>query len=255
MSGYEINLNGRTALVTGGSRGIGRACCVMLAEAGAAKIGIHYRDNESAAEETADLVEAHGAEAILLQADLGDPEKCEMIVDGFAETAGRLDILVANAGIWTEAGLEDLTEDVLEETWAVNVDGVIHCCRAAAPYMIAREWGRMILIASTAGQRGEAFHAHYAASKGALLAFTKSIAQELAPGNVLVNAVAPGWVETGMTEPSLAGPALETILSEIPRGRVACPEDIAGPVLFLCSDLSEHLVGSTISVNGGSVLI
>jgi 3-oxoacyl-[acyl-carrier protein] reductase len=121
--------------------------------------------------------------------------------------------------------------------------------------MAAREWGRIILIASSAGQRGEAFHSHYAASKGALLAFNKSISQELAPKNVLVNAVAPGWVETGMTEPSLAGPELERILSEIPRGRVGRPEDIAGPVLFLCSELSEHLVGSTLSVNGGSVLI
>jgi 3-oxoacyl-[acyl-carrier protein] reductase len=169
---------------------------------------------------------------------------------------GRIDILVNNAGIWTYGAIGKMTERVWDETLDVNLKGMFLFCNEVVPIMKKQRFGRIINIASTAGQRGEAFHSHYAASKGGMIAFTKSIAAELAPHGILANCVAPGWVDTDMSAGALRVPSsLREITKTIPNRRVASSEDIAGSVLFLASEFSTHLVGSTISVNGGGVMV
>ncbi|MBI4418729.1 MAG: SDR family oxidoreductase, partial [Ignavibacteriales bacterium] len=167
---------------------------------------------------------------------------------------GAIDILVNNAGIWKRAPINVLSERQWDETMEVNLKGTFLFCREVLRYM-KRRGGKIINIASTAGQRGEAFHSHYAASKGAIIAFTKSIAVELARFHIQVNCVSPGWVDTDMTRAVLGRrPSRHAIEASIPRGRVATAEEIAGPVLFLASPLSDHMIGTVLSVNGGGVL-
>jgi 3-oxoacyl-[acyl-carrier protein] reductase len=167
----------------------------------------------------------------------------------------RLDVLVNNAGIWKRGPIGKMRLEEWEETLDTNLRGAFLFCNSIVPHMKKRKEGKIINIASTAGQRGEAYYSHYAASKGGLIAFTKSIAVELAPYNVIVNCVAPGWVETDMTAEVLGKKReLREIQKLIPRGRMGTAEDVAGAALFLASDLSSHIVGSVISVNGGSVL-
>ncbi len=169
---------------------------------------------------------------------------------------GRLDIVVNNAGIWTYGEIGRLDEETWDETIEVNLKGTFNLCNAAVPVFRANGGGHIINIASTAGQRGESFHSHYAASKGGVLAFTKSLAAELAPWNILVNAVAPGWVDTEMNAEVFSNPLVRRqIVESIPLKRVASADDVAGVVLFLASDLARHITGATINVNGGSVLV
>ena len=249
-----IDLSGRTALVTGGSRGIGRAVAEALGRAGA-RVAVAYRSDAEAANLVVQEVASAGGEAKAFAADVSDPGEARRLVGDVLAAWGRLDILVISAGIWEEdeAGAGSLA--TWDRTIAVNLRGAFLVTDAAIPHL-EKSGGSIVFISSTAGQRGEARHSAYAATKGALISYTKSLAVELGPRGVRVNCVAPGWVETDMTREALAdGPARREIEMSIPLGRVAQPEDIAGPVLFLVSDLARHVQGEVVNVNGGSVLV
>jgi 3-oxoacyl-[acyl-carrier protein] reductase len=249
-----MDLAGRTALVTGGSRGIGRACCLLLARAGA-RVAVNYRAAEAEARETAAAVERAGGEAITLRADVGDPGQAARLVQDAARRWGRLDVVVNNAAVWTDGPIETISDEVLEETVRINLLGCFHVTRAAVPHLRrSPAGGRIIFIASTAGQRGEAGHSHYAATKGALISLTKSLAPELAPDRILVNCVAPGWVDTEMNLRPFAGEGRAAIEATIPLRRVGTPEEIGGAVVFLASDLATFITGEVLNVNGGAVL-
>jgi len=247
-----ISLAGKTALVTGGSRGIGRATALLLARAGA-DVGISFHSRVADAEQVEREVRALGRRCYLGRGDLADSAVVEQLFRECRAALGGLDVLVANAGIWPpeEIPLREMTEAHWRRTMAANLDAVFLTVRAALG--ILRPGGRIVIVASTAAQRGEAFHADYAASKGALVSLTKSLAVECAPG-ITVNCVAPGWVATDMTTGALAGAAGERAVAGIPLRRIPPPEDIAGPILFLCSDLARHVTGEILNVNGGSVL-
>jgi 3-oxoacyl-[acyl-carrier protein] reductase len=249
-----IDLKGRAALVTGGSRGLGRAGAEMLARAGA-DVAISYRSNRDAADEVATRCAEHGVRAFAFKAEMSNPGEVSSLVRRTLRQFGRLDILVCNAGIWKEAAIEAMTEEQLAEMMDVNVRGVFRCCREVAPVMKKQGSGRIILVSSTAGQRGESHHSHYAASKGAVISLTKSLAPELAPDGILVNCIAPGWFDTDMTTPTMADTKLRTqVLSTIPLGRIGRPDEFAGAVLFLASNLSTFITGEILNVNGGAVL-
>ncbi len=249
-----IDLSGKSVVVTGGSRGIGRACCLALARAGA-RVCVNYRVESPSAELAVEEIESGGGEAFALAADVSRREEADMLVDEVVHRFGGLDILVNNAGIWKGSPVDEMTDAEWEETMAINMTGTFFCTRAAVPFMKNARWGRIINVSSTAGQRGEAFHSHYAASKGAMISFTKSLAVELAPHGITVNCVAPGWVATDMSQESLLGPERDAILATIPLGRVARPEEIAGAVAFLASDLASFVTGEILNVNGGAVLV
>jgi 3-oxoacyl-[acyl-carrier protein] reductase len=253
-----ISFQNQVILITGASRGIGAAAAIKFAQAGAAAVVINYHTHREAALTTARAVEKVGAAALVWQADVSRSVEARALVDQTLERFQRLDVLVANAGIWpaVEREITELDEAQWERTMQINVDGCYHVCREAARIFKRQRHGNIITISSTAGQRGEAGHADYAASKGALISFTKSLAAELGPFNVRVNSVAPGWVDTDMSAPALRGEAaqLRRIIEAIPLGRIATAEDIAGPILFLASDLARHITGEVLNVNGGSVL-
>jgi 3-oxoacyl-[acyl-carrier protein] reductase len=249
-----IDLSGKNVLVTGGSRGIGAACAVLFAKAGA-DVGILYATDARAARRVASDVEKRGKTALTLKADVTRMSDCVKAVRSFVKEFGSVDILINSAGIWERAPAERMTDADWEKTMAVNLDGTMQMIRAALPSMIARKRGVIINIASTAGQRGEALHSHYAASKGAVIALTKSLGVELIRRGIRVNCVSPGWVDTDLVAGTFRKrEEMKKILEGIPRGRVATAMDVAGPALFLASDLSGHIVGAVIPVNGGSVL-
>lgn len=243
-----IDLTGKRAFVTGGGRGIGRATALLLARAGA-KVAVGYRARKPAAE-------SHITAAV--RGDLGTAAGAQKAVaEALRALDGGLDILVVNHGVWPadSVPVAEMTDEQWEATRRANLDAVIFVCRAAIPSITAG--GAIVLVSSTAGQRGEAFHADYAATKGAVIAITKSLAVELAP-KITVNCVAPGWVDTEMSRPAFekreAGDGKRKIEATIPLGRVASAEDIAGPIVFLCSPLARHITGEILNVNGGSVL-
>jgi 3-oxoacyl-[acyl-carrier protein] reductase len=249
-----ISLNGKAALVTGGSRGIGSAVAILFARAGA-DVAITYVSDRKSADLVKKKIERLGRICLTIQVQASSAVSVRRAVARTAKEFGAIDILVNNAGVWKHAPIRSMTEKQWDETIDVNLKGTYLFCNAVLPSM-KKKGGKIINIASTAGQRGEAGYSHYAASKGAVIAFTKSIAAELAPMRINVNCVAPGWVSTDMTFSALRNrSALRAIERTIPRGKVAVPEDIAGPVLFLASDLSDHLVGATLSVNGGGLMI
>jgi 3-oxoacyl-[acyl-carrier protein] reductase len=249
-----LSLDGRVALVTGGSRGIGRAISVLMGRLGA-RVGVNYARDAAAAEATVSQIHGAGGQATALRADVSDLAAADALVAEAEARLGPLDVLVVNHGIWRHAPLADLTPERWSETMRVNLDGAYAVCRAAARRMVPRQRGSMVLIASTAGQRGEAHHSHYAASKGALIAFTKSLAAELAPHGIRVNGVAPGWVMTDMSRGALQGDEGRASLAKIPMGRPGTPDEIAGPVAFLASDLASYLYGEILCVNGGAVMV
>jgi len=248
-----INLTNCVAIITGGSRGIGRATALMLAQAGC-DVLIHYQKNQSAAQEVVAAAEQQGVVARSFPADIAQKPQVESLVDFAIREFGKIDILVNNAGIWEEAAIDRMTEEQLRRILDVNLNGVFYALTAVTPHMIEKRSGKIINISSTAGQRGEAFHAHYAASKGAIISLTKSLAVELAPHNIRVNCVAPGWVVSDMTRNSLTGPEGQKIVGQIPLGRAGTPEEIAGCALFLASELSAFVTGEILNANGGAVL-
>ena len=241
-----IDLTGKRAFVTGGGRGIGRATAVMLARAGA-KVAVGYRSRKPAAD-------THVTAAV--RGDLGTPAGASKAVAEALRALGGLDILVINHGVWPadDVPVAKMTDEQWESTRRANLDAVIYVCRAAIPNI--KEGGTIVLVSSTAGQRGEAFHADYAATKGGVISITKSLAVELAP-KITINCVAPGWVDTEMSQKPLereTGKGKRAIEATIPLGRIASAEDIAGPIVFLCSSLARHITGEILNVNGGSVL-
>ncbi len=248
-----LNLEGHIALVTGGSRGIGAAICRKLAALGAS-VGVNYARDRDAANAVVLDIESAGSRAVPLQADLGDPAAAAGLVARVEEQLGPLDAVVVNHGIWRRSPIAEMTRAEWEATRSVNLDGAYSVLHAATPGMRTRGRGAVVLIASTAGQRGEAHYSHYAATKGALIAFTRSLAAELGPDGIRVNAVAPGWVSSDMTREVLEAPGADAELRRIPLGRFGTPEDIAGPVAFLLSDLASFVYGEILSVNGGSVM-
>jgi 3-oxoacyl-[acyl-carrier protein] reductase len=250
-----INLTGKVAIITGASRGIGASTAIKFAEAGARALVINYNRDQEAARRVAARCEQLGAAALPMRADVSRMRSVEKMVRATVERFGTLDILVANAGIWKEAAIERMTEREWDETIDQNLKSIYTCCKAAAGVMIPQRHGTLILISSSAGQRGEAFHSHYAASKGGIISMTKSLAAELGPRGITVNCVAPGWVDTDMTTEALNDAKRGRKIRElIPLGRVATSEQIAGPILFLASDLASHVNGEVLNVNGGSVL-
>jgi 3-oxoacyl-[acyl-carrier protein] reductase len=247
-----IDLTGQTALVTGGSRGIGRAAALLLARAGA-DVALTYHTRADEAESAAREIQALGRRTYVAGGDLADPEVVDRLRAGVKREFGGLDIFVANAGVWPaeEVDLAKMSVERWRRTLAANLDSVFLSTRAALRLM--RPGGRVVIVSSTAGQRGEAYHADYAATKGAVISLTKSLAVECAP-TIVVNCVAPGWVDTEMSSPAYTPDNRERIRRSIPLQRIASAEDIAGPILFLCSDLSRHITGEVLNVNGGSVL-
>ncbi len=254
--GCVISLAGKAALITGGSRGIGAATVKLFARAGA-DVVFNYHRNKDAATAVEQEARKHGTRIESRKADLGRMADARRLVE-YAETRlGRVDILVANAGIWNaeEAPVEKLAERDWDEMMRVSLKSIYAVTHFAVEKMIKQRSGRVIAISSTAGQRGEAFHSHYAAAKGGMISFVKSLAGELARYRVLVNCVAPGWVETDMSNPVLHTKAgAKLVQTQIPLGRAATPEEIAGPILFLASDLATFVTGEVLNVNGGAVL-
>ncbi|HTB98194.1 MAG TPA: SDR family oxidoreductase [Terracidiphilus sp.] len=264
MAGVSLALDGKVALITGGSRGIG-AETVRLFVAAGAKVAFTYRHAKEQAQALA--AECGGAErCVALEQELSTPQEGRAAVAAAVKAFGRLDALVANHGVWPaeDAPIEQMTEVQWRRTVSINLDSVFGLVQGAVTQMDLQESmpdaadavkGHIVLISSTAGQRGEALHADYAVTKGALISLTKSLSSELAPRKILVNCVAPGWVATEMSAAALddakVGPK---ILAGIPVGRVATPREIAGPVLFLCTPLAGFVSGEVLNVNGGAVL-
>jgi 3-oxoacyl-[acyl-carrier protein] reductase len=251
-----ISLAGKAALITGGSRGIGAATVRLFAQAGA-DVVFNYHRNREAAEQVEQETRKHSTRVEAFKADLGKMPDAKKLVDFARERLGRLDILVANAGIWNEQDtpIQKLSEREWDEMIRVNLKSVYAVIHYSVPHMIAQKGGRIVAISSTAGQRGEAFHSHYGASKGAIISFVKGLASELAGHNILVNCVAPGWVDTDMSASVLRKKALiKAAVAPIALKRPATAEEIAGPILFAASDLATFITGEVINVNGGSVL-
>jgi len=252
----RIDLSGQVAIVTGGSRGIGRATVEALAAAGASVV-FSYQRNRAAARE---VVERAGADRVTaVRSDVSRAPDASRLVSAARARHGRIDILVNNAGIWPPGGtpFERLTERAWRRTMAINLDGAHLVTRRVIPLMKRRRAGRIVFVSSTSGQRGEDFHADYSATKGALISLTKSLAVELGPSGILVNAVAPWWVETDMSRATLARLRREGTLKKgewSPLDRVAQPGEIAGPILFLCSHLASYITGEILNVNGGTIL-
>jgi len=251
-----ISLAGKAALITGGSRGIGAAAVKMFAQAGA-DVVFNFHKNRDAAAQVEQEARKHGTRIEALKADLSKMADSKKLVEFAKERLGRIDILVANAGIWNEKDtpIEKVSEREWNQMVKVNLNSVYSVIHYIVPIMKAQKSGRIIAISSTAGQRGEAFHTHYGATKGAIISFVKGLATELSPSGILVNCVAPGWVDTDMSASVLRSKeGLKSATRAIPLGRPATADEIAGPILFLASDLANFINGEILNVNGGSVL-
>jgi len=251
-----ISLAGKAALITGGSRGIGAAAVKMFAQAGA-DVVFSYNKAKDAAKLVEQDAGKHGTRVEGFKCDAGRHADNKKLVDHAIARLGRLDIVVPNAGVWNveDLPIEKMTEKQWDEMMRVNLKSVYSIIHFCVPQMIKQKGGKIIPITSTAAQRGEAFHTHYGASKGAIVSLVKGLSTELARHNILVNSVAPGWVATDMSNPVINTKAGgKAIAAAIPLGRAATAEEIAGPILFLASDLANFLTGEIINVNGGSVL-
>ncbi|MEO8636705.1 MAG: SDR family NAD(P)-dependent oxidoreductase [Gemmatimonadales bacterium] len=247
-----IDLQGKVAFVTGASRGIGRAVAILLARAGAdVAVTCHSRIGE--AEAVAGTIRTLGRKAWVGAGDLGAAAVVDRLFAEATTALGPLDAFVGNAGIWPteDVPLRAMSAERWRSTMQANLDAIFLTTSAALRHM--KPTGAIVLVGSTAGQRGEAFHADYAATKGAMISLVKSLCIECAPG-ITVNCVAPGWVDTEMSEGAFQGGGRARIAATIPLGRIASADDVAGPILFLCSDLARHITGEVLNVNGGSVL-
>lgn len=244
-----FDLTGKVALVTGGSRGIGRAVCVALAKAGA-RVIVNYAGNEAAAAETLKLVREAGSDGELLRFDVSDPEAVDAAIADAAKRHEGLHILVNNAGIAIDQLLIRIKPEELEKTMAVNVGGALWCSKAAIRLMMRKRYGRVINLTSIVGEAGNAGQAVYSASKAGIIGLTKTLAREYASRGVTVNAVAPGFIETDMTS-SLPDKVKEDAIAQTPLGRMGSPEDIAHAVLYLASEEAGFITGHVLRVNGG----
>ena len=248
-----INLENKNVFVTGGSRGIGKACVELFLKAGA-NVAFTFQAAKGDAEK---IINSYTGSSKLkhYKLDLSNADQIQNVIKSVLSDFGRIDVIVNNAGIWKEAAIDRMSIDQWNETMNINLTSVYLITKLLVPEMKKNNFGRIINIASTAGQRGEAFHSHYAASKGGMISLTKSLASELGKYNITVNCVAPGWVITDMTTDSLAEPEIfKNVLGDIPLNKIAQPEEIAGPVIFLASDMASHITGEILNVNGGSVL-
>lgn len=244
-----FKLDGKVAIVTGASRGIGRATAEALAEQGAT-VALTYVRGEAQAREAAEAIGARGGRAEIVGFDAADPAACEAAVADIAKRLGRLDILVANAGIAIDGLLLRLKTEDLERTFALNVGGAIAAARAATRVMMRARTGRIVFVSSIVGEMGNAGQAAYSASKAALIGLSKTLAREYASRGITVNAVAPGYVDTDMTQ-GITGEMRETMLKAIPLGRTATAREIATAIAYLVSDEAAYVTGQVLRVNGG----
>ena len=244
-----MNLQGKIAVVTGGSRGIGRAISLRLAAMGAL-VYINYVSRPDAAEETRALIEAAGGTARTVAFDVADGNRIQEAFKHIVDEAGRIDILVNNAGITRDGLLARMKESDWDEVHATNLKGAFLCTKAVSKTMMKQRWGRIVNISSVIGFAGNAGQVNYAAAKAGLIGMTKAVARELASRNITVNSVAPGYIQTDMTE-ALSAEAREQLLREIPLASLGTPEDVAGAVAFLVGDDGRYLTGQTLHVNGG----
>jgi len=255
-----LSVTGKVALITGGSRGIGAAAVRLFTGAGA-KVAFNYQKARSQAEMLAK--ECGGQNCRALAGNLDSPESARALVAEAAKQFGRIDILVANHGVWPaeDVAIDEMTDEQWRSTLSINLDAVFGLVKHAVAQMKSQPRngptaGHLVLISSTSGQRGEAYHCDYSATKGAIISLTKSLASELAPAGIYVNCVAPGWVDTEMSRPALDDPQTGAkIRATIPLGRAATPEEIAAPVLFLCTEYAGFITGEIFNVNGGAVLV
>ncbi len=244
-----FSLSDKVAIVTGGSRGIGRAICVALARAGA-KVVVNYAGNEEAAAETLRLVREAGSDGELARFDVADPEAVDQAISDVAKRYGRLDILVNNAGVALDQILLRIKPEELERTIATNVGGTLWCCKSAMRVMMRKRQGRIINLSSVVGEAGNPGQAVYSASKAGILGLTKTLAREYASRGVTVNAVSPGFIETDMTA-GLPEAVKEAAIAQTPLGRIGSADDVAAAVLYLASDEAGYVTGQVIRVNGG----
>ncbi len=245
-------LDGQTAIVTGASRGIGRAIALALAQAGA-DVMINFSGNEQAASEVASLIRDMGRRAEIFKADVGDSAQAEQLVKDTLEKFGKIDILVNNAGITRDNLIMRMKEEEFDQVIHTNLKGVFNCLKAVSRPMMKQRSGTIINISSVVGVLGNAGQANYVAAKAGVIGLTKSAARELASRGIRVNAVAPGYIQTEMTE-KLSADIQESIKQQIPLSRIGKPEDIAKVVLFLTSDSASYMTGQTIHVDGGMVM-
>lgn len=244
-----MTMEGKVALVTGGSRGIGRAICLELARRGAA-VAVNFAGNEAAAQETAEACRALGAQAEIFRADVADPAACEELVKAVKERFGQVDILVNNAGITRDGLLMTAKVEDFDQVLDTNLRGAYFCMKAASKLMMRQRYGRIVNLSSVVGLRGNAGQTGYAASKAGILGLTKAAAKELAARNITVNAVAPGFIDTDMTS-VLPEKAKEAMLTTIPMGRPGAPEDVARAVAFFAEESAAYLTGQVLCVDGG----
>ena len=244
-----FDLNGKVALVTGGSRGIGKACCEELAAHGATVI-VNYVKGEAAAKEVADAIVAKGGRAEIAGFDVADGKATEAAIDALAKKHGRLDIVVANAGISIDGLLLRLKEEDVDRLFQVNVKGTLACAKAATKVMMRAKTGRIIFMSSVVGEMGNVGQTAYAATKAAVIGAAKSIAREFASRNITVNVIAPGFIETDMTG-SLNEQMKEGLMKVIPLARIGTGREIAAACVYLASDEAAYVTGQVLRVNGG----
>jgi len=244
-----FRLDGRIALVTGGSRGIGRACCEALAAQGATVV-VNYVKGEAAARGVAEAIVSAGGKADVAGFDVADSKAVDAGIDAILKGHGKLDILIANAGISIDGLLLRLKDEDLEKLWTTNVRGAIACARAASRSMMRGRWGRIVFMSSVVGEMGNVGQTAYAATKAALIGAAKSIAREFASRNITVNAIAPGFIETDMTK-AMPTEAIESAIAQTPKRRLGQPEEVAHVVRFLVDEKAAYITGAVYNVNGG----
>ena len=244
-----FKLDGRVALVTGGSRGIGRACCEALAAHGATVV-VNYVKGETQAREVADAITKAGGKADIQGFDVSDPKACEAAVDDVVKRHGRLDVLVANAGISIDALLLRMKDEDLDRLFQVNVKGALACARAATRTMMRAKHGRLVFMSSIVGEMGNVGQTAYAATKAALIGAAKSIAREYASRNITANVITPGYIDTDMTQ-AMNDSVKEQLVKLVPAGRIGHASEVAAACVYLASDEAAYVTGQVLRVNGG----